>query len=157
MGCRPTDIHVAAAASIFYARAGKDVEPLKLFAGPAYPDRYCNDRRNFRCNGPEDARLLPLGDGRVLVMYADYDEGARRSRRGHPGPRRQFARVLTLGPASLTDPKALKAAPEYLGEIEKNWVTTPSAEACCSRGVDAARPRRCRFSTDRTNPECGSG
>jgi len=72
------------------------------------PLRKCLDRRNFRVNGPEDARLLRF-QSTFLVIYAEHVGSARR----------QFIRVLH-------DDMSLAPAQELtytnLNSVEKNWV-----------------------------------
>jgi len=95
--------------------------------GGALPRRECQDILNFRGNGPEDARLLPLTTTRALVVYNDYAEAA-----GGAVPFRRtiYVRDLVLqrtengGSRAVLGPimRVLGGTAEPpLGDIEKNW------------------------------------
>ena len=109
-------------------------------------DRGCMDAINFRSNGPQDARLLPLSRHTVLVLYSEYltEHGPFRGlHRAHNQSRQRhiFARMLHLrisrsaiddahwaGPAvrlhgaktaSTTDVPSRPVV--ELADVEKNW------------------------------------
>ena len=82
--------------------------------GPGDAGRTCRDARNFRVNGPEDARLLALNATHVLALYADFARGSRR----------MFRRSLDVRGFRLSEPLELSFAREAagrLGAVEKNW------------------------------------
>lgn len=97
---------------------------------PAEPERMCTDQRNWRSNGPEDARLLLLSKHRLLLLYGDYYCGSGRG----SCARTMFMRVLDLrllfqtGATSRTLEFAAqrlrpaKASGSFMSELEKNWV-----------------------------------
>ena len=97
-----------------------------LYLPAAIPRRRCHAITNFRSNGPEDPRLLPLGAGhrgQVLMFYPDFVEHP-----GYPSYGRQiFMRLLSLNATGeLLLGKKLRlvsAGPEVatLGRLEKNW------------------------------------
>ena len=73
------------------------------------PLRRCLDRRNFRLNGPEDARILNLHSTTYMIIYAE-----------HAGNnRRQFFRFLH-GYRTLS--KEVELTAPGLNAVEKNWV-----------------------------------
>ena len=43
-----------------------------LALGPRLPRRRCAARLNFRSNGPEDARVLPLDKDGAMLIFNDY-------------------------------------------------------------------------------------
>ena len=101
-----------------------------LYLPAAIPRRRCHDITNFRSNGPEDPRLLPLGAGhrgQVLMFYPDFVEHPAEG--GYPSYGRQiFMRLLSLNATTgeLLLGKKLRlvsAGPEVatLGRLEKNW------------------------------------
>ena len=132
------------------AGSSAEYESPRLLAElpPLQPGRACSDVLNFRGNGPEDPRLLPLwdsddGQAQLLVLANDYWPAARR-RAPQPGDptvllrnqtgfdKRIVAYVLTierdgtagLGPARVLapDPTQLPAnSAVSLSAIEKNW------------------------------------
>lgn len=64
----PTSAHSRA---IWNVLAGQE-SLLNLVFPAQLRDRPCQDRRNFRGNGPEDARIVQLGARRCAVLYNDY-------------------------------------------------------------------------------------
>jgi hypothetical protein len=50
--------------------------PVVLTLSPQLRKRRCQDRLNFRSNGPEDARLVQLGARRFVAMHNDYEQCA---------------------------------------------------------------------------------
>ncbi|KAL3910710.1 MAG: hypothetical protein SGPRY_008960 [Prymnesium sp.] len=93
----------------------------------ALPGRPCQDVLNFRGNGPEDARLLPLGESTALVVYNDY------APKPAGGPL-SFRRTIYVSELSVSwresrivgqlgRPVRLSGAQTSfaLGDIEKNW------------------------------------
>ena len=94
----------------------------------ATPRRICEDRLNFRGNGPEDARVMPLDERRAMLLYVDYVAAAGLPAAGYH--RRIHARILdvvrgteTLGPVRELQPLS---STHNLSNIEKNcesgWV-----------------------------------
>jgi len=100
-----------------------------LYLPAAIPRRLCHNITNFRSNGPEDPRLLPLGDGhrgQAMMFYPDFVEQPAEG--GYPSYGRQiFMRLLSLeATGELVLGKKLRlvsSGPEVakLGRLEKNW------------------------------------
>ena len=114
------------------AHSGSTLSTLRLDPGSslylpaAIPRRLCHNLTNFRSNGPEDPRLLPLGVGQAMMFYADFVE--------HPAEgvypsygRQLFMRLLSLeATGELVLGKKLRlvsSGPEVatLSRLEKNW------------------------------------
>ena len=124
-------------------------------------ERVCQDVLNFRSNGPEDARLLPLTQRRALIIFVDFAESGAASP-ALPYHRQIHVRTLyvddditeralsSAGPASSL-PRAslgpvqhlLPSSPALLNlsAIEKNWVPfTVASSARQSHGDEHSSP-----------------
>ena len=97
-----------------------------LYLPTAIPSRRCQNITNFRSNGPEDPRLLSLGDGQAMLFAPDFvafpAEGEY-----PPFGRQMFMRPLSLGAAGElvmgSKLRLVSSGPEVatLGRLEKNW------------------------------------
>ena len=99
-----------------------------LYLPAAIPNRHCHNITNFRSNGPEDPRLLPLGGRQALLFTPDFVEyPADDDGEYPPFGRHIFMRLLSLeatGELVLGSKlRLVSSGPEVatLGRLEKNW------------------------------------
>lgn len=104
--------------------------PLLTTIRSAQPHRVCQDLLNFRGNGPEDARVLPLTHTSALLLFVDYspaaDGGGTYHRRMHYRILSLASSLPSLGPVRVLAPASPAIA--NLTSIEK--VRVHSSIAC---------------------------
>ena len=106
--------------------------PQVPFALPARP---CQDVLNFRGNGPEDTRILPIGGRRVLLFTTDYHANSLASTTGgHPSDV-QYTRGPFVQRAAFIDGSQ---GPATTVEMEG----TPMRLRCASSAASATQPAK---------------
>ena len=153
------------------AKCGSEMRRRRaqLLLSMAGRERVCQDVLNFRANGPEDARLLPLTHRQALIIFADFaesvaafpalpyhrqmhvrtlyiDDDITENALSSAGPASSLPRAVpssllraSLGPVQHLQPSS--PALLNLSAIEKNWVTfTVATSARHSHGDEHSSP-----------------
>ena len=120
------DIHSMAGPANIAGLRKRDARVLARLTS-AVPQRVCIDVLNYRGNGPEDARVLPLSPSRAAFIYVDYAPATDSFIPASGYHRRMHVRVLDLsnkavqlGPVLRLEPASAEIS--NLSTIEKNWV-----------------------------------